>query len=58
MVEAFLAEGLGVKEIARLIGVTPSTVTYHKGRLGYPRQRECALRYDWAAIQAYYDLGH
>ena len=38
--------------------MSPSTVSYHKGRLGYPRQRTCALRYDWCAVQAYYDLGH
>ena len=53
-----LAEGKGVKEIARLLALSPSTVSYHKGRLGYPKYRRCALRYDWAAIQAYYDLGH
>jgi HNH endonuclease len=47
-----------VKEIARVLALSPSTVSYHKGRLGYPRQRKCALRYDWAAVQAYYDLGH
>ena len=47
-----------MKEIARLLALTPSTVSYHKQRLGYPRQRKCALRYDWAAVQAYYDLGH
>jgi hypothetical protein len=51
-------EGMGVKEIARMLGLSPATVSYHKERLGYTMQRKCARRYDWAAIQAYYDEGH
>ena len=58
MVEALFDEGLGVKEIARILGISPATVSYHKERLGYTMRRECARRYDWAAIQAYYDQGH
>ncbi|MGH2978114.1 MAG: helix-turn-helix domain-containing protein [Solirubrobacterales bacterium] len=50
--------GKGVKEIARMLGLSPATVSYHKERLGYTKQRQCARRYDWAAVQAYYDEGH
>jgi len=57
-VRELLAEGKGVKEIARLLAVSPSTVSHHESRLGYPPQRKCALRYDWGAIQAYYSLGY
>jgi hypothetical protein len=57
-VRVLLAEGKGVKEIARLLGLNPATITYHKAKLGYPLQRKCATRYDWPAIQAYYDEGH
>ena len=54
-----LEEGKGVKEIARLLGISkPTTVCYHKRKLGYPMNDRCALRYDWAAIQRYYDDGH
>jgi hypothetical protein len=57
-VRELLAEGKGVKEIARLLGLNPATVSYHKAKLGYPLQRQCAKRYDWSAVQAYYEEGH
>jgi hypothetical protein len=57
-VRELLEEGKGVKEIARRLALSPATVSYHKGRLGYKTDRRCALRYDWAAIQAYYDEGY
>jgi 5-methylcytosine-specific restriction endonuclease McrA len=57
-VRELLEEGKGVKEIARLLALNPGTISYHKAKLGYPLQRKCAKRYDWSAIQAYYDDGH
>jgi 5-methylcytosine-specific restriction endonuclease McrA len=51
-----LEDGMAVVEIARELGITPSTVCYHARRLGYPAKPR--QRYDWAAIQAYYDSGH
>ena len=56
-VELLFDEGMGVKEIARILGISPSTVSYHKERLGYTMKRQCARRYDWGAVQAYYDEG-
>jgi 5-methylcytosine-specific restriction endonuclease McrA len=53
-----LDEGRGVNEIARLLGINPATVSYHKRKLGYPMSDPCARRYDWAAVQRYYDKGH
>lgn len=50
--------GMGVKQIARLLGISPGTVSYHKERLGYTMRRECATRYDWSIVQRYYDEGH
>ncbi|MDP8908701.1 MAG: HNH endonuclease [Chloroflexota bacterium] len=38
--------------------MSPSTVSYHARRLGATVDERCARRYDWAKIQAYYDLGH
>src|SRR3954462_4326523 len=45
-----------VSETARGLGTTQATVCYHARRLGYPPKPQA--RYDWAAIQAYYDDGH
>jgi hypothetical protein len=50
------AEGLSGREIAKRVGLSPSTVCYHLRRLGIPRQRQG--RYDWAAVQEFYDRGH
>lgn len=47
---------MAITQIARDLGITPPTVCYHARRLGYPPQPK--QRYDWAAIQAYYDSGH
>jgi hypothetical protein len=45
-----------VSQIARELGISQATVCYHARRLGYPPKQQ--TRYDWAAIQAYYDAGH
>jgi hypothetical protein len=57
-VSAALADGLSQAAIARLLGISKSTVCYHAARLGRPSNPRCARRYDWAEIQAYYDAGH
>jgi len=46
--------GLTQRDIARRVGVSASTVSYHLRTLGVPAQR----RYDWAEVQAFYDAGH
>jgi hypothetical protein len=45
-----------VGTIAAELGISPATVCYHARRLGYPPKPK--TRYDWAAIQQYYDAGH
>jgi HNH endonuclease len=40
------------------LGVSKSTVCYHKRRLGYDIDAKFNRRYDWAEVQRYYDLGH
>ena len=57
-VRALLADGVARAEIARRLGVSKSTVSYHARRLGETIDSRCSRRYDWAAIQAYYDEGH
>lgn len=53
-----LEAGKGVKEIARILGIKPPSVCYHKRRLGYAMDDRCSTRFDWDAIQRYYDAGH
>lgn len=57
-VERLLNEGLSRTAIAKKIGVTKGTVAYHARRLGAPIDERCARRYDWDAIQRFYDEGH
>jgi 5-methylcytosine-specific restriction endonuclease McrA len=51
-----LEAGMSVSRIASDLGISQATVCYHARRLGYPPKPQ--TRYDWAAIQAYYDSGH
>jgi hypothetical protein len=44
--------------IARELGISKSTVSYHKRRLGEPVDTRCNRRYDWDAVQRFYDAGH
>ena len=51
------ALGRSQAEIARELGLAESTVAYH-ARRALPPDPKFPRRYDWAAIQAYYDAGH
>jgi transposase-like protein len=53
-----LARGKSIASIAEELGIVKSTVCYHARRLGVPEDERFARRYDWAAIQRYYDDGH
>jgi hypothetical protein len=57
-VRQLLDAGVGTNEIARRLGIHASTVCYHKAKLGFSMVHSCATRYDWPAIQRYYDEGH
>lgn len=57
-VQKLLDQGLHKAEIARRLGLSRSTVTFHCTGLGVPLDEKCARRYDWAEIQRYYDDGH
>jgi 5-methylcytosine-specific restriction endonuclease McrA len=47
-----------VAQIADMLGVSRPTVCYHKRRLSFPINERYARRYDWPAVQEYYDAGH
>jgi hypothetical protein len=57
-VRRLLREGRSQAEVARLTGRSKSTVSWHARRLDRPIDERCARRYDWTAIQAYYDAGN
>jgi 5-methylcytosine-specific restriction endonuclease McrA len=46
------------REIAARLGIAKSTVAYHLRNLDVPADERFRRRYDWAAVQAYYDEGH
>jgi 5-methylcytosine-specific restriction endonuclease McrA len=57
-VAELLAAGLSQNAVAAALGVSKATVSYHARNLGKPRDERCNRRYDWNAVQAYYDDGH
>lgn len=58
LVSRMLAEGMSRGEIAAALQVSKSTVSYHARRLGHPVDERGARRYDWTAVQRYYDEGN
>jgi DNA-binding CsgD family transcriptional regulator len=57
-VHALLDAGASGATIARELGISKSTVSYHKRRLGHSIDTRCNRRYDWDAVQRFYDMGH
>lgn len=57
-VARLLADGLSRTEIARRLGLSKPTISYHARRLGAPIDDRANRRYHWPAVQAYYDDGH
>jgi transposase-like protein len=57
-VAELLERGLNHTEIARRLGITKHTVSYHARTLGRPADPRFTRRYDWVEIQRYYDEGH
>jgi DNA-binding CsgD family transcriptional regulator len=57
-VRDLLAEGVARVEVARRLGISKATVTYHARGMDMPIDDRCARRYDWSVIRRYYELGH
>jgi 5-methylcytosine-specific restriction endonuclease McrA len=57
-IAALAAEGLTMAEIGRRVDLSTSTVCYHARRLGIEAELKYSRRYDWPAVQRYYDAGH
>jgi HNH endonuclease len=45
-------------QVAATLGLSKSTVSYHARRLGHEVDERGARRYDWPAVQRFYDEGH
>ena len=58
LVAFMMRQGMSRGAIAKTLGLSKSTVSYHARRLGHPVDGRGARRYDWAAIQRYYDEGN
>jgi transposase-like protein len=58
LVAARLERGMSMAEIASELDIVKSTVCYHARRLGRDADPRFARRYDWPAIQRYYDQGY
>jgi hypothetical protein len=58
LVSRMLSQGKSRGEIAVALSLSKSTVSYHARRLGHPVDERGARRYDWSAVQRYYDEGH
>jgi AcrR family transcriptional regulator len=57
-VAALWARGLTLAEIARELGISKPTVSYHARKLAIPAESKFSCRYDWAEVQRYYDAGN
>jgi DNA-binding transcriptional ArsR family regulator len=56
-VARLLANGLTCAEVAKRLGVSKPTVSYHARKLGIPAEEKFNRRYNWADVQSYYDPG-
>lgn len=53
-----LDAGASVGDIARELKISKPTVCYYARSLGIPPREAYSRRYDWPAVQRYYDAGH
>lgn len=56
-VERLLGQGLSNGAVARKLGISTATVSYHARQLGIPPDRRFSKRVDWAAVQVAHDAG-
>jgi DNA-binding XRE family transcriptional regulator len=57
-VKWLLEHGFKRAQIARMLGLSKPTVSYHAASVGAFVDPRFSQRYDWVAIRAYYDAGH
>jgi transposase len=57
-VARLLGDGMSQAAVARQLGISKATVCYHARTLSIAADARFSRRYDWSAVQAYYDEGH
>jgi transposase-like protein len=57
-VRLLLEAGMSRSAVARTLGISKPTVTYHARALGLGANPAYDRRYDWDEVQRYYDEGH
>lgn len=57
-VSRLLGLGFTRAQIARRLGISKATVSYHTRMLGLPPASPSNRRYDWVEVQRFYDEGH
>lgn len=57
-VQRLLSQGLSQAAVARELGLSKPTISFHARRLGIPARRELSKRFDWNSIRQFYDDGH
>lgn len=57
-VDALIRDGMSRAAIAKKLGLSKSTVSYHARRLDHPIDERANRRYDWSLVQRFYDAGH
>jgi DNA-binding CsgD family transcriptional regulator/5-methylcytosine-specific restriction endonuclease McrA len=57
-VRLLLEAGMSRSAVARALGISKPTVTYHARALGFGSDSRYDSRYDWDGVQRYYDEGH
>jgi DNA-binding transcriptional ArsR family regulator len=58
LVAELMASGRNFTQIAAALGVSKPTVSYHARQLGVPAESRFKRRYDWGAVQSFYDEGN
>ena len=56
-VEELLRQGLSQADVARRLGLSKPTVSYHARKLGLPGDPRFSKRYDWSEVQKAHDAG-
>jgi 5-methylcytosine-specific restriction endonuclease McrA len=55
---SMLEQGISYDAIAKAVHCSTSTISFHAKSIGRPVNQKAAKRYDWDAVQRYYDEGH
>jgi transposase-like protein len=58
LVADLIDRGLPFSAVAAALDISEPTVSYHARKLGIPADDKFSSRYDWHAVQRFYDAGN